>query len=160
MGLIPLKGRYYSQRDMNFINSLNGELMGDIVENLITVYKISPNDTKTNIYGETSQETGKWYYPAILISCLTERPEMQTEYDDFGPNRRQDHVFKIREKMLRQIDFYPEIGDMIFWNDRYYEIDGVVQEQLLGGQAEKSHSVICSGHYAKITSLNILPRND
>lgn len=145
---------------MNFINSVNGELMGDIIENLVTIFKIAPNETKTNIYGETSQDTGKWYLPAIQISALVERPEMETEQDDFGPSRSQNHVFKMREKMLRQVEFYPEIGDMVFWNDRYYEVDNVVQEQLLGGQAEKSHSIICNTHYTKITSLNIIQRND
>jgi hypothetical protein len=155
-----LKGRYFSQRDMNFQNSINAELMGNVVENLITIFKIAPNDTKTNIYGETSQETGKWYMPAIQISCFVERPEMETEQDDFGPSRTQNHIFKMREKMLKQIEFYPEIGDMVFWNDRYYEIDNVVQEQLLGGQAEKSHSIIVNTHYTKITSLNIVARNN
>ena len=158
--MASLKGRYFSQRDLNFINSINGELMGDIIENLVTIYKIAPNETKTNIYGETSQDTGKWYLPAIQISTLVERAEMETEQDDFGPTRSQNHVFKMREKMLRQLEFYPEIGDMIFWNDRYYEVDNVVQEQLLGGQAEKSHSIICNTHYTKITSLNIVQRND
>ena len=155
-----LRGRYFSQRDLNLINSLNGELMGDIVENLIQVFKISPNETKTNIYGETSQETGKWFLPAIQISALIERSDMATDYDDFGPNRNQTHVFKMREKALKELNFYPEVGDMIAWNDRYYEVDNVVQEQLLGGQAEKSHSIICNGHYTKITSLNIMQRND
>ena len=84
---------------------------------------------------------------------------MTAEFDDFGPNRNQDHVFKMREKMLRQLEFYPEIGDVVSWNDRYYEIDNVIQEQLLGGQAEKSHSIICNSHYTKYTSLNIMERN-
>ena len=155
-----IRGRYFSQRDMNFINSVNSELMGNIIETLVTIFKIAPDETKTNMYGETSSETGKWYMPAIQISALIERSDMETEQDDFGPSRNQNHVFKMREKMLRQINFYPEIGDMIFWNDRYYEIDNVVQEQLLGGQPDKSHSVICSGHYTRITSLNIIQRND
>ena len=145
---------------MNFVNSVNAELMGDIIENLITIFKIAPNETKTNIYGETSAETGKWYLPAVQVSCLVDRPEMETEQDDFGPSRTQNHIFKMREKMLKQIEFYPEIGDLVFWNDRYYEVDNVVQEQLLGGQADKSHSIICNTHYTKITSLNIAPRNN
>jgi hypothetical protein len=134
--------------------------MGDIVEVLIQVFKISPTETKTNIYGETSAETGKWYMPAIQISSLVERADMTAEYDDFGPSRNQDYVFKMREKMLKQVNFYPEIGDIVLFNDRYYEIDNVVQEQLLGGQPDKSHSIICNGHYTKITSLNVLERND
>jgi len=155
-----LRGRYFSQRDLNLVNSLNAELMGDIVEVLIQIFKISPTETKTNIYGETASETGKWYMPAIQISSLVERADMTAEYDDFGPSRNQDYVFKMREKMLKQVNFYPEIGDIVLFNDRYYEIDNVVQEQLLGGQPDKSHSIICNGHYTKITSLNVLERND
>jgi hypothetical protein len=154
-----LKGRYFSQRDLNLINSINAELLGDIIENLVQIFKISPNETVTNIYGETSAATGKWYEPGIMISCLVERPEMTTEYDDFGPGRQQTHVFKLREKVCKDILFYPEIGDIVFWNDRYYEVDNVVQEQLLGGQSEKSHSIILNAHYAKLSSLNIVQRN-
>ena len=158
--MASLRGRYFSARDINFINSINAELMGDIVEVLIQVFKISPTETKTNIYGETAAETGKWYMPAIQISSLVERADMTAEYDDFGPSRNQDYVFKMREKMLKEVNFYPEIGDIVLFNDRYYEIDNVVQEQLLGGQPDKSHSIICNGHYTKITSLNVLERND
>ena len=158
--MASLKGRYFSTRDLNMINSINGELMGDIIENIIDIFKISPSETKTNIYGETAAETGKWYFPAIKISALVERSDMTAEYDDFGPSRNQTHIFKMREKMLRQLEFYPEIGDVIYWNDRYYEVDNVVQEQLLGGQSEKSHSIICNAHYTKITSLNVLERNN
>ena len=154
-----LRGRYFSQRDLNLVAQFNSELMGDIIENLIQVFKISPNETKTNIYGETAAETGKWYYPAIQISALVERADMAADYDDFGPNRTQDYVFKMREKMLKQVNFYPEIGDIVLFNDRYYEIDNVVQEQLLGGQPDKSHSIICNTHYTKYTSLNVLERN-
>jgi hypothetical protein len=84
---------------------------------------------------------------------------MTTEYDDFGPSRNQTHVFKLREKMCIQLNFYPEIGDIIFWNDRYYEINNVVQEQLLGGISEKSHSIICNAQYTRLSSLNIVERN-
>lgn len=155
-----LRGRYFSQRDLNLVAQFNGELMGDIIENIIDIFKISPSETKTNIYGETAAETGKWYFPAIKISALVERAEMSTEMDDFGPSRSQTHIFKMREKMLRQLEFYPEIGDIIAWNDRYYEVDNIVQENLIGGQPDKSHAIICNAHYTKITSLNVLERNN
>ena len=85
-----LRGRYFSARDLNMINSLNGELMGNIIENLVQIFKICPNETKTNIYGETSSETGKWYFPAIQISALIERESMNSEFDDFGASRSQN----------------------------------------------------------------------
>jgi hypothetical protein len=154
-----MKGRYYSPRDLRLVGSINAELMGDIIENLIEIFKICPEQTITNIYGEASAATGKWYEPAIMISTLTERPEMGADYDDFGPSRSQTHIFKLREKACKDLNFYPEIGDIVFWNDRYYEVDNVVQEQLLGGQAEKSHSIIVNTHYTKNSSLNIVKRN-
>lgn len=150
---------YFGQMDLDFINSINAELMGEIIENIIQIFKISPTETKTNIYGEASAETGKWYLPGIQISALVERPEMTTEYDDFGPSRSQTHLFKMREKMCIQLNFYPEIGDVVLWNDRYYEINNVVQEQLLGGQPDKSHSIICNAQYTRLSSLNIVQRN-
>jgi hypothetical protein len=155
----PLKGRYFSQRDLNLVNSFNSELMGDIIENIVQVFKIAPNETTTNIYGETSPTTGKWYEPGIEISALIERPEMTTQQDNFGPDRLQTHLFKFREKMCILLNFYPEIGDIVLWNDKYFEISNTVQEQLLGGIAEKSHSIICNAEYTRLSQLNIVPRN-
>jgi hypothetical protein len=154
-----VKGRFFSSRDLRLIASLNGELMGDIIENIIQMYKIAPDQTETNMYGETSAKTGKFYFPAIQISALVERESMNAEYDDFGVSRSQNYIFKMREKMLKQLDFYPEIGDIVSFNDRFYEISNVTQENLLGGQPDKSFDIICFGHYTKYTSLNILERN-
>jgi hypothetical protein len=151
---------YGEARDISMFRYINRELMHNIISQQCVLYKVNVTETKTNMYGETAAETGKWYMPAIQISSLVERADMTAEYDDFGPSRNQDYVFKMREKMLKQVNFYPEIGDIVLFNDRYYEIDNVVQEQLLGGQPDKSHSIICNGHYTKITSLNVLERND
>ncbi len=151
-----LRGKYFSPRDMRLMHSLNAELMGSVAEVLVDVFKISVQDTITNIYGETSVETGKIYLPAIRISTLVDRPEMEALAEDFGPDRNQSHIFKFREKMCVQLNFLPQIGDIVHWNDRYWEIDNVVREQLLGGQSDKSWSIICNAHYTKLSKLNIL----
>lgn len=153
--MAALRGRYFSERDLLFVGQINAELMGDIIENLVDVFRISPGETTTNVYGETSLTTGKIYLPAIRISTIVDRPEMTADADDFGPDRSQSHVFKFRELMCRQLNFYPAIGDIVFWNDRYYEMDNVTQEQLLGGQSEKSWSIICTAHYTRLSKLNI-----
>ena len=49
---MALLGRYYSQRDINLVNQINAELMRDIIETLVVLFKIAPNETNTNIYGE------------------------------------------------------------------------------------------------------------
>jgi hypothetical protein len=34
-------GRYFSPRDLNMIGSINAELMGDIIENVVQIFKIA-----------------------------------------------------------------------------------------------------------------------
>ena len=51
------------------MNSLNGELMTDIIEQKVIVYKISPDETK-QIF--TVRVIDKVYYPGLEISCLVE----------------------------------------------------------------------------------------
>jgi len=155
MGLL---GRYFSVRDMKVINSFNGELMGDIIQTEVLIYKMAPSLMKSNIYGESSPESGKLYYPGVEATCLVDRADINTDYNEFGPDRSQAVVFKFRENVLKLVNLYPEIGDIVRFNERYHEIDNVVQEQFLGGQEDKSHSIIVNTHYSRLTKLSFVER--
>jgi hypothetical protein len=151
-------GRYFSGRDLKVLNSFNAELMGDIIQTEVTIYKVCVDETKVNVYGESDPNTGITFYPGVEITSLIERADINTEYNEFGPDRKQDVVFKFRENMLKVINLFPEIGDIIMFNERYHEIDNVVQEQFLGGISDKSHSIICNTHYSKLSKLNLVNR--
>ena len=155
---MALFGRYYSQRDINLVNQFNAELMRDIIETLVVLFKIAPNETNTNIYGEAVAAEGKSFYSGVELSSLIDRGDITTDDEGFGPDRDQSVVFKFRELALKDASFYPEVGDMILFNDRYHEVDNVVQAQLLGGQANKSHSIICNTHYSKLSKINLVNR--
>lgn len=153
-----LKGRYFSERDINFINSINAELMGEIIQTEVTIFKMVADITNTNIYGESKSNVGKVYYPGIEISAIIDRAEIATDVDDFGPTRKQNVVFKFREKMLKQINLFPQVGDLILFNERYHEIDNVVQEQFLGGIDDKSFSIIVNTHYSRLSTVDLVIR--
>jgi len=155
MGLL---GRFFSDRDINLINSFNGELMGEIIQTEVLLFKICAQQIKVNVYGESSPESGKMYYPGVEITALVDRADIDTSFDDFGSDRNQTVVFKLREKMLQLVNIYPENGDIIQFNNRYHEIDNVVQEQFLGGIAEKSHSIIVNTHYSRLSKLSLVER--
>ena len=155
---MALFGRYFSQRDINLVNQFNAELLRDIIETLVVLFKIAPNETNTNIYGETVAAEGKSFYPGVELSTLIDRGYISTDDEGFGPDRDQTVVFKFRELSLKDASFYPEVGDLILFNDRYHEIDNVVQEQFLGGQSNKSHSIICNSHYTKLSKINLVNR--
>jgi hypothetical protein len=53
----------------------------------------------------------------------------------------------------------PEVGDIIFFNDGYYEITNTNQTQLVGMQAENNFGIECITYLTRRSQLNIEPRN-
>lgn len=154
-----LPGRFFSRRDMNLLGSVNAELFSDIVEVVVQVFKIALNETNVNIYGESVSSQGKMFYPAINLTCLAEREDITGENGSkFGPDRNQNVVFRFRERDCIITNFFPELGDIVLYNERFYEMDNVVQEQFLGGHPDKSWSLIVNTHYTRLSKLNIVQR--
>jgi hypothetical protein len=151
-------GRFFSDRDRRFIASINGELMGDVIQTEVFLYKICATETKINVYGESDPNSGKIFYPGVECTCLIDKADIDTSYDEFGPDRNQTVVFKFREDNLKVINLYPEVADVIEFNRQYFEIDNVVQQQFLGGQPDKSLSIIVNTHYARLSKLSLVER--
>lgn len=150
------RGRYFTRRDVRFMNSLNGELMNDIIEQIVVIYKINPALTKTTVYGESMD---KIYFPGVETSCLVESDPETTSYEGFGPDVKKGTVFKFHQKLCEVKKIYPEIGDIVFWESNFFEISNIAENQFLGGQPEKNYSLICNAHLSRKSKLNITPRN-
>jgi hypothetical protein len=153
-----LPGRFFSRRDMNLLGSVNAELMADIIETVVQVFKIATYETMVNIYGESSSEKGKIFYPAIDLTALIEKGDINAQNQGYGPDRNQDIAYRFRERDCIVTNYFPEIGDLVLFNERYYEIDNVVQEQFLGGHPDKSWSLIVNTHYTRLSKINLTER--
>lgn len=150
------RGRYFSRRDVRMMNSINGELLKDIIEQIVILYKINPNETSANLYGESID---KYYYPGVETSCLVESDQRSTLYDGFGPDVKKGTLFRFHQKLCEIKGMYAEVGDIVFWENSYFEIDQVAENQFLGGQPEKNYSLLCNAHYTRKSKLNITQRN-
>ena len=155
-----MAGRYYPQKDIDTFDKFNKELIGNlatgqdgIINQEVVVYKISANDTETNMYGETSQ--GKVFKPGVQLTALVEAENQTTTTDEFGPDLQQNAVFSFIRQSLVDISFVIEIGDVINWNDGYWEISNIDENQLVGGQTSYNHSVVCNAFLNRISHLNI-----
>ena len=133
--------------------------MGTIIQTIVWCYKIAPGETKANLYGEADQTSGKFYYPPVEITALIDRADISTAEAEFGPDRDQTVVFKFREDMLKLTDFFPQVGDLVLFNERYHECDNITQEQFRGGVSDKSLSIIVNTHYTRFDKVNIIDRN-
>ena len=55
-------------------------------------------------------------------------------------------------------NIYPQVGDVVLWENAFFEISNIVENQFLGGQPEKNYSLLCNAHMTRKSKLNILPR--
>jgi hypothetical protein len=158
---------YGSSRDISFFHVINKELLHNIIEQNVGYYQISLDETPTNIYGEAEGGT-KMYFPPVLIVCLIDRGDYDGSYSDLGPNFTRDFKFRFLRKDLISQNVVPQIGDVVLWNNDYYEINLVNENQDIVGKVPEynygdgylsdfgsSFSIIVNAHYVSPESLGI-----
>lgn len=145
--------RFVSERDYQFFQHINKEILIDVVDVPVILYKIIVDVTSINIYGES---TSKTRYRGINLHALVKYPKMTAESEGFGFDAKQKNVeFRFQRKLLQDVSVYPEVGDIIGYNDNYYEIDNTNEVQLIAGRPEFDHALICFAHLSRKSSLNI-----
>ena len=155
-----MAGRFLPQRDRDFLERVNKELIGDlrtaddgIINQKIVIYKISAYDTSTNMYGEADK--GKVYEAGVKLSCIIEANDIDWNRDEFGEDTRQEASFHFQRDMLIDVNFRPDIGDIVSWNNGYFEINGTNENQLVGGDYNKNWTISCTAFLTRVSNLNI-----
>ena len=133
--------RFALDRDINFFKSISRELVDAVIETTVVLYKLVIEDVKTNLYGES---LNKSYYQGLECTAVIERDDTSVSYEGFGPDSGQNVEFRFNRFTLEDKGFYPEIGDIIYHNDAYFEIDNVREDQLIGGQSGEKFSILVS----------------
>ena len=153
-----------SRRDILLINSINRELLPDIITQQVGYYKVSLGASTTNMYGEA---TDKFLSDPVLLNCLITRGEQTWSSDQWGPDINRSISFAFFLEDLKDQQVLPEVGDIIFWYENYYEVDGVTENQYFVGKIPEysystglnnygsSISVICNTHLVPADKLGI-----
>ena len=150
--------KFFNSNDLKFIKTIAEEVVDYVVEQAITLYKVSVGETRTNLYGES---LGKIYHAPSNLMCIVEREPQGAIYNQYGPDKEQAVEFRFMRHSLRVNDGislpqihkvdnttipadaiqntnfgYPEIGDIISFDDTYYEIDMIHENKLVGGSPQ------------------------
>jgi hypothetical protein len=142
--------RFALGRDIRFFEGISRELVDAVVTTAVVLYKLIVEDSKTNLYGESLSKT---YYQGMECNAMIQREDTQANYEGFGSDTSQNVEFRFNKFTLEDKNFYPEIGDIIFHNDGYFEIDNVREEQLIGGRVDEKFSIICSTFMTRRSSI-------
>ena len=142
-------------RDIELFKSFAREVVDDVVQNIAVLFKVNLNETKVNLYGEA---TNKTWYPGVELNVLINKSGQTAGYEGFGADTSQNIEFRFDRWMLEEKGIYPEIGDIIFFDQSYYEIDNTTEVQFVGGLPSNNFSVVCSTFMVRKSSLNIEER--
>jgi hypothetical protein len=118
-------------RDSRFLASINSELLNSVIDTEIELYKLHIEQSNSNIYGESENKS---YYESVLIPCLVTKQTKTATQDDYGHTYTRAAQFAVTRDILVRADIYPEVGDVIFWDNEYYELDNVDANQYFAGK--------------------------
>lgn len=149
-------------RDARFLASINAEIINAIVDTEIEFFKLNVEQSKSNIYGESERKS---YYDSILIPCIITKDDKTSAMDDFGHSYTRTGKFAISRDLLERIGLYPQPGDIILWDNEYFEIDNVDANQYFTGKNPEtwpngsdhgySVSIVCDAHVTTQTPQGI-----
>jgi hypothetical protein len=150
------------QRDAKFLATINREIINSVIDTEIEFYKHVVESSNSNLYGESEK---KAYYDSILIPCLITRESKSAKMDAYGHDYTRTAQFALSRDILVRASFYPEVGDIIFWDNEYFEIDNVDANQYFVGKNPEtwpngdthgySVSVVCDAHVTKQSAQSI-----
>jgi len=138
-----------SNKDFNLLVNINRELLQDVIEQEILLYKLNIVDTSTNLYGEALEKT---YLEPIKLNCLITRGDQVYDVDDLGVDLGREASFAILKQDLRDINTVSEVGDIIMWQEDYYEVDAIKENQLFYGR-DSDYNIARTGGYGDSISL-------
>ena len=119
--------------------------------------KLNVDRTEDNVYGES---TTKYYDIGFRVNCLINYNEPEIVQEEFGPdlNTSIEMYFQRENLSSGSLNFYPEMGDIVDWNEFYWEINGTSEPQLFAGHSGYKHQIKATAHRARLSSLQIEER--
>jgi len=150
--------RFISPNDVKFIQSINSELIKDVISTEIYIFKSIIEDSEPeNIYGESINRA---YYTGVNIMCIIDRSSQDSRFMDQGVTTIQSFKSSINRQHAIEKNIIPEVGDIILWNGYYYEINNVNENQYVAGRFEDHYnwSFIVTAQLTNTSFINIKER--
>jgi len=151
-------------KDVNTFKGISREVLENVVSQNCGYYKIKLDQTPTNVYGESMQ---KYYIGPVLLPCLIDRGEFQSSKEIYGVDIDRGVGFRFMKYHLMKANVVPEAGDVVLYNEEYYKVDNVNENQFILGKDPdysyeenleffgNSFSIILTCHLASPDSLGI-----
>ena len=160
-----------SSRDISMFKKVNRELIGDVITQQLAVYKYALDKTKVNMYGEASG--GRWFNGPTLLNSLITIQNKTDGTSEFGVDFNWSIKAAFLKDDLLDANLVVEIGDVILYQESYFEVDVATDTQYFVGKDPQypyntnplnpgleqfgyNVSLICEAHYIPADRVNII----
>ena len=160
-----------SSRDVSMIRKVNRELLGNVISQQCVFYKVNLNQTTSNIYGEASGN--RFFDEPVLLNAIITISDNSSPVTDFGVDFAWPIKFAFLRDDLVDSNVHPEVGDIILYQESYWEIDNNIFTKFFVGKDPDypyapnpinpglenfgyNVSVVCECHYVPSDRLNII----
>ena len=145
---------YGEARDISLFRRVNRELMGSIISEEVIYYKYNITTTKANMYGEAVE--GRNFADPVMLFALVEIGPQESPTSDLGVDFTWTMTFRfLRDDLLSKLnsanqgqgfgtfqqpfiqygaDIHPEVGDIIQYQNGYWEVDNTNATQFFMGK--------------------------
>jgi len=155
-------------RDGDFFRKLNMELINKVINTEVALYQLNPEYSSINsTYAEAKNRV---YYQPIKINCLIDRDDpLFSNAQGAGIDYSQIVSFDFLYDELENYNYSPTMGDIVEWDNDFYEIGEVYQNEYFAGKNPKTHlgeqdtgfnvSIKCRGYKVRVDQLQLLERS-
>lgn len=145
---------FVGSREIAFFNSINKELIQQIICQKITYYSVSAEHTNSHrLYDEAIRKT---VFTPVEINAMVLYQDPQQTVDQFSI----DTIYKIEvyfyQEELRERKLIPREGDFVSFGDVGYEIEKLNRPQIVYGQIGEEVMVKAVCRVARESQFKIL----
>ena len=160
---------FASGRDRLLVRHFSRELIHRFISIECSLYKLALPEMEINLYNESSK---KVYYNPVRLFCLVNKDAATLNDVDTGLDKSQTLQFKFLRDDLKDNDVFLEEGDILKYDEKYYEVDNVNQQQYwmgrnnetlpieVEGRSDRSHgyniSIVVETHLTRLSQLNLV----
>lgn len=133
--------KFVHDRDLNFINNINKELIQNVVEQEVIYYAISEEHTVSHrLYQESIEKV--WFNP-VRINARVDFNNSTVLSTNFSMDSKYELQVFFHTKELVDRNVNPKEGDFIEFGQIVFEITSVTKPQLVFGQVNDKLMTKC-----------------
>jgi len=146
---VPL---FASNRESSLIKHFSRELLHRFISIEVALYKLALPETEVNLYGESQK---KVYYNPVRLFCLVNKDQTDLVDVDTGVDVTQTVQFKFLRDDLKDCNIFLEEGDIIKFDEKYYEVDNMKTTQYWMGRNNETLPINTEGRGNREFGYNI-----